>query len=82
MYGGLPLMLTFKSESGKRNYLSNLFKTVYINDITSRYTIEHTDAIERIIDLLASSIGSLTNPNKITKTLTSKGQPRIDYDRP
>lgn len=79
MYGGLPLMLTFKSESGKRNYLSNLFKTVYINDITSRYTIEHTDAIERIIDLLASSIGSLTNPNKITKTLTSKGQPRIDY---
>lgn len=79
LYGGLPIMLTFDTDSGKRNYLANLFKTVYIKDITERYTIEHIDALERIIDLLASSVGSLTNPNKITNTLASKGQPGIDY---
>lgn len=78
-YGGLPIMLTFNGDQGKRNYLSNLFKTVYIRDIIQRYKIEHVDALERIIDLLSSSIGSLTNPNKITNTLSSKGQKGIDY---
>lgn len=79
LYGGLPIMLSFSTEQGKKNYLKNLFKTVYINDIEERYNIEHVDALERIIDLLASSVGSLTNPNKITNTLSSKGQKGIDY---
>lgn len=79
LYGGMPIMLTFNDDQGKRNYLSNLFKTVYLSDIIERYNIEHADALERIIDLLSSSIGSLTNPNKITNTLSSKGQKGIDY---
>ena len=79
LYGGMPIMLTFNDDQGKRNYLSNLFKTVYLSDIIERYNIEHVEALEKIIDLLSSSIGSLTNPNKITNTLNSKGQKGIDY---
>ncbi len=79
IYGGMPLIFSFKNDEGKRNYLSNLFKTVYLIDITERYNIEHLDAFERLIDLLASSVGSLTNPNKIANTLSSKGQKGIDY---
>ncbi len=71
-YGGMPLILSRTSDAAKMNYLKSLFNEVYIKDIVERKRIERQDIVEQIIDLLCSSIGSLTNPNKIADTLRSK----------
>lgn len=53
-------------------YLKSLFSEVYIKDIMERRKIERQDVLEEIVDLLCSSMGSLTNPSKIANTLKSK----------
>lgn len=71
-YGGMPLILSRPNEAAKMNYLKSLFTEVYIKDIVERKKIERQDVLEQILDLLCSSIGSLTNPNKIANILKSK----------
>lgn len=71
-YGGMPLIISRSDDGAKMNYLKSLFSEVYIKDIAERKRIERQDVLEMIIDLLCSSIGSLTNPNKIADTLRSK----------
>lgn len=71
-YGGMPLILSRPNEAAKMNYLKSLFTEVYIKDIVERKKIERQDVLEQILDLLCSSIGSLTNPSKIANTLKSK----------
>ena len=71
-YGGMPLILSRPNETAKISYLKSLFSEVYIKDIVERKRIERQDVLEQILDLLCSSIGSLTNPNKIANTLKSK----------
>lgn len=71
LYGGMPLVLSKKSEAEKMTYLQNLFTEVYFKDIVERYNIELTDILEDLTDDLCSSIGSLTNANKIANTLKS-----------
>lgn len=71
-YGGMPLILSRQGDTAKMNYLRALFSEVYIKDIVERKRIERPDVLEQIIDLLCSSIGSLTNPSKIANTLRSK----------
>lgn len=71
-YGGMPLILSRPNEAAKMNYLKLLFTEVYIKDIVERRKIERQDVLEQILDLLCSSIGSLTNPAKIADTLNSK----------
>ncbi|MDD2363117.1 MAG: ATP-binding protein [Oscillospiraceae bacterium] len=71
-YGGMPLILSRPTEAAKMNYLRSLFTEVYIKDIVERKKIEHQDVLEQILDLLSSSIGSLTNPKRIADTLKSK----------
>ena len=71
-YGGMPLIISRPDDGAKMNYLKSLFSEVYIKDIAERKRIERQDVLEMIIDLLCSSIGSLTNPNKIADTLRSK----------
>ena len=56
----------------KIKYLTSLFSEVYLKDIVERKKIERADVLEQILDLLCSSIGSLTNPTKIANTLKSK----------
>lgn len=73
-YGGMPLILSRPSDSAKTNYLNSLFTEVYIKDIVERKKIERVDVLEQILDLLCSSVGSLTNPTNITNTLKSKNQ--------
>lgn len=73
-YGGMPFLLTKQDETSKIEYLENLFKEVYIRDIVERKHIEREDILGSIIDLLCSSVGSLTNPSKITKAINSKQQ--------
>jgi len=74
LYGGMPLVLFQKSDVDKMNYLRSLFTEVYFKDIVERYEIELPDVLEELTDDLCSSVGSLTNANKITNTLqTVKG---------
>lgn len=71
-YGGMPLVLSRPNELAKMQYLKSLFSEVYIKDIVERKKIERQDILEQILDLLCSSIGSLTNPAKLANTLQSK----------
>ena len=71
-YGGMPLILSRPDDGAKMNYLKSLFSEVYIKDIVERKNIERQDVLEQLIDLLCSSIGSLTDPTKIADTLRSK----------
>ena len=71
-YGGMPLILSRPNELAKMNYLKSLFSEVYIKDIVERKKIERQDILEQILDLLCSSIGSLTNPAKLANTLQYK----------
>ena len=69
LYGGMPLVLTKKSNAEKMTYLQNLFTEVYFKDIVERYDIELPDVLSELTDDLCSSVGSLTNANKISNTL-------------
>ena len=71
-YGGMPLVLSETSETAKTDYLQGLFTEVYIKDIAERKKIERPEILSAIIDLLCSSIGSLTNPTVITNSINSK----------
>ena len=70
-YGGLPLVQSMKTEEQKIAYLSRLFEETYIKDIIERHNIEKLGELHDLINLLASSIGSLTNPTKIVATFKS-----------
>lgn len=70
-FGGMPLVLSRPSDTAKMNYLKALFSEVYIKDIVERKKTERQDVLEQILDLLCSSVGSLTNPTKIANTLKS-----------
>ena len=69
LYGGLPLVLSKKTQREKTKYLSDLFKEVYFKDIEERYHIALPEVMQLLADDLCSSIGSLTNASKIANTL-------------
>jgi len=68
-FGGMPEILQFSDEESKTDYLRSLVSKVYITDIIERNGVEHEIELEKIVELLGSSIGSLTNVKKITDTL-------------
>lgn len=80
VYGGLPLTVTMKTEEQKINYLTNLFKETYLKDIIERHHIEKIQELEDLINILASAIGSLTNPPKIEATFKSTIQSTISLN--
>lgn len=69
LYGGMPLVLSKRSDAEKMSYLHGLFTEVYFKDIIERYDIALPDVLEELTDDLCSSIGSLTNASKIVNTL-------------
>ena len=71
-YGGMPLILSRPTENDKRNYLSKLFAEVYLKDIVEKKKIKREDVLSDILNLLCSSVGSLTNPTNIANALNSK----------
>ena len=79
-YGGMPLVLTKKSENEKSIYLKNLFEQTYLSDIVERNGIKRLDIMETLTNILASSIGSLTNPQKIYETFKSKGEKELSLN--
>lgn len=80
VYGGLPLTVTMKTEEQKISYLTNLFKETYLKDIIERHHIEKTQELEDLVNILASAIGSLTNPPKIEATFKSTIQSTISLN--
>ena len=80
VYGGLPLTVTMKTEEQKISYLTNLFKETYLKDIIERHHIEKTQGLEDLVNILASAIGSLTNPPKIEAIFKSAIQSTISLN--
>ena len=72
LYGGLPPVVLLRTAEQKIELLKSLFQETYINDIISRHSVKHRDEFEELINILASVIGSLTNPKKLTDTFKSK----------
>jgi len=72
LYGGLPPVVLLQTAEQKIELLKSLFQETYINDIISRHSVKHRDEFEELINILASAIGSLTNPKKLTDTFKSK----------
>lgn len=73
-YGGLPLVLTRKSDELKAEYLISLFQNIYINDIKERNNIRTDDELDILVDILASATGSLINPVKLSNSFKSMSQ--------
>ncbi len=71
IYGGLPRMLALKTEQQKSKYLTDLFKETYLKDIVDRNHLRGEETLYKLVDILASSVGSLTSPNKLSKTASS-----------
>ncbi len=80
LYGGLPPVILLSTPEQKIEFLKNLFKETYINDIIGRHNIKNKDEFEELIDILSSGIGSLTNPKKLTDTFKSKKQKTISVN--
>ena len=80
LYGGLPLILSKKTDEEKSKYLKDLFDQTYIKDIIERNNIQRVDILDSIINMLASSVGSLTNPKKIYDTFVSTGEKEISFN--
>ena len=70
-YGGLPHVLTLETPKKKIDYIKRLYSTVYINDIVERYKIKGESELKELIQIIASAIGSPTNPNKLANTFKS-----------
>ena len=80
LYGGLPPVILQEDEKQKREYLHSLFETTYIKDIIERNDIKRKDVLDSVINILASSVGSLTNPMNFYKTYTSVGDKDISIN--
>lgn len=79
-YGGLPLILSQKSDEEKSQYLKDEFEKTYIRDIIERNNIQRIDVIDSVINMLASAVGSLTNPQKIYDTFRSNEKKEISLN--
>lgn len=80
LYGGMPGLITEPTAERKRAYLKNLFEEIYIKDLVEHARVQRQDVLEEMLDFLASSIGSLTNANKITGAINTKASIKISDD--
>ncbi len=70
-YGGLPLVLTLDTDKKKEDYLSNLYKSVYLVDVLERHKIKNIGEFDELVKIISSSIGSSCNPTKLANTFKS-----------
>ena len=80
MYGGMPYLFTLDRDEDKYQYLSNLFEEIYFKDIEERYSIALPGVLRELTSDLCSSIGSLTNASKISRTLQSVKHMKVDNE--
>ncbi len=79
-FGGLPKLCEFSSDEDKSNYLKNIFIETYLKDIKDRNCIKNDAEFEELLDILASSIGSFTNPKKLSDTFKSVKQVSVSSE--
>lgn len=79
-YGGLPLVIDKKTEEEKSAYLKEQFEQTYIKDIVERNNIQRIDILDTMVNMLASSVGSLTNPKKLYDTFISNGEKELSIN--
>lgn len=72
-YGGLPLILSRKTDELKSRYLIDLCRELYLKDIEDRNNLRGDNVMPALLNVLASAVGSLTNPSKLAKTFASSG---------
>lgn len=70
-YGGLPQILEFDSEKKKSDYLKNLYELTYMKDVQERNHLRNGEGLFKVVQMLASSIGSPTNPKRMSDTFKS-----------
>jgi len=80
LYGGLPQILSYQTEEQKVRFLKALFDETYLKDIKERYEIRKDDDLEELINIMASGIGALTNPNKLANTFQSEKKSPLSSD--
>ena len=80
LYGGMPGLINESTAEQKRIYLKNLYDEIYIKDLVEHARVQRQDVLEELLDYLASSIGSLTNANKITGAINTKASSKISDD--
>ena len=80
LYGGMPGLINEPTAERKRSYLKNLYDEIYIKDLVEYARVQRQDVLEELLDYLASSIGSLTNANKITGAINAKTSNKISDD--
>ena len=79
-YGGLPRILSQKTNEQKSKYLKDLFERTYLSDIVERHNIQRIDVLDSLVNILASSIGSLTNPKKLSDTFVSSSMKDVSIN--
>ena len=80
-YGGLPLSVLAKSDDAKINYLKSQKENVYINDIVERNNVQNKEELEMLVQIVASDIGSLTNPLKLSNCFKERDKSSTMTDK-
>lgn len=78
VYGGMPQVVLRKTEKEKSEVLKALFQRTYIRDIVERHNIKNTDVLDELLNIVASSIGGLTNPSKLCNTFDSVRHEKVN----
>lgn len=80
-YGGLPLTVIAKTENSKINYLKTQKDNVYINDIVDRNKVQNKEELEMLVQIIASDIGCLTNPLKLSNSFKERDKTSTMTDK-
>ena len=76
-YGGLPYSVLLPSREEKAEYLKRLFDEVFLRDIIERNRVQNDAQMESLLNVISSSVGSLTNPRKLEDTFASSGMGKL-----
>ncbi len=79
-YGGMPYVVSLKTDQDKSEYLKQLFEMTYFRDIVEKNEIKRIDVLDSITNLLASSVGSLTNTQRVYNTFVSSGRKEVSIN--
>ena len=79
-YGGMPGLLKQRTPEQKVAYLQRLWNKTYLDDVVERHHVKNREALSALADALCSSVGSLTNPNRVSNVLQSVQKVKIDPD--
>lgn len=79
-YGGLPQVLAMPTESDKMAFLGSQWSNVYLNDLVERYHLRNRVELDSLVEVIASSAGSLTNPHKLERSFKSMANVSLDHN--